>query len=49
MSASVVTTQGLMVVAKFLAVKGPRGTYSHFCTSLVTRQGAGAQRARLVE
>lgn len=28
-----VTTQGLMEVAKFLAVKGPRGTYSHFCTS----------------
>ena len=28
-SASMGTTQGLMLVAKFLAVKGPRGTYSH--------------------
>ena len=31
-----VTTQGLMEVAKFLAVKGPRGTYSHFWMSLRT-------------
>ena len=29
--ASIVTTHGDMVVPKFLARKGPRGTYSHFC------------------
>ena len=28
-----VTIQGLVVVAKFLDVNGPSGTYSHFCTS----------------
>ena len=32
-SASMVTTQGDMVVLKFLARNGPRGTYSHFCIS----------------
>ena len=29
--ASMVTTHGEMVVPRFLARKGPRGTYSHFC------------------
>ena len=28
-----VTTQGEIVVPKFLALKGPNGTYSHFCIS----------------
>jgi hypothetical protein len=32
-SAMDVTIHGLIVVAKFLDVNGPRGTYSHFCTS----------------
>jgi hypothetical protein len=31
--ASIVTTHGEIVVPKFLAVKGPSGTYSHFCIS----------------
>ena len=31
MRASIGTTQGEIVVAKFLAKNGPRGTYSHFC------------------
>lgn len=34
-SASMGTTQGLMLVAKFLAVKGPRGTYSHCCSCML--------------
>jgi hypothetical protein len=32
-SASTVTTQGEMVVAKFLAPNGPSGTYSNFWMS----------------
>ena len=32
-SASTVTTQGLTLVAKFLALNGPSGTISHACTS----------------
>ena len=32
-SASMVTTQGEIVVAKFFAVNGPSGTYSHFWIS----------------
>lgn len=31
--ASIETTHGLIEVQKFLAVKGPSGTYSHACTS----------------
>ena len=31
--ASKETTQGLIEVQKFLAVNGPRGTYSHACMS----------------
>lgn len=32
--ASMVTTQGDIVVPKFLARNGPSGWYSHFCMSL---------------
>ena len=32
-SASSVTTHGLTLVQKFLALNGPSGWYSHFCTS----------------
>ena len=32
-NASIETTHGLIEVQKFFAVKGPRGTYSHACTS----------------
>lgn len=32
--ASAVTIQGDIVVEKFLALKGPNGTYSHTCISL---------------
>lgn len=36
--ASMVTTQGEIVVAKFLARNGPRGTYSHFWMSRAEKQ-----------
>lgn len=37
-----VTTQGLMVVAKFLARNGPSGTYSHFWMSRAgVKEGRG--------
>lgn len=40
--ASMVTTQGLMVVAKFLARNGPSGTYSHFWMSRAgVKEGRG--------
>ena len=39
-SASIVTTQGEIVVAKFLAVNGPRGMYSHFCISRAVDKNA---------
>jgi hypothetical protein len=52
MSASIGTTQGEIVVAKFLARNGPRGTYSHFCKSeklsLEMSQRKGKQREREV-
>lgn len=41
-----VTTQGLMEVAKFLAVKGPSGTYSHFWMSLHHHAAAGGEMVR---
>jgi len=37
--ASMGTTQGEMVVPKFLARNGPRGTYSHFCGGEGERRG----------
>lgn len=33
-NASIGTIHGLIDVPRFLAKKGPKGTYSHFCISL---------------